>query len=691
MPVTHSKTNNISDWTQSDLDAQIALGNFPPGTLLADIVLPSDWNDGHTVSVDVSEINATGTPGSGNFLRGDGTWGVPSAGSSEIVSFDVAQTGHGFAAKDVVYHTGTAYAKAKADAASTSDVVGIVSAVADANNFTLTVMGKVTLSGLTAGQYFLSDATAGLATLTPPTADGTVFKPLFVATSSTEAIVDIQGGIVISSTPSGTVTDCSVVSANGFAGSVANNTTTPAITISTSVIGIMKGNGTTASAAVANTDYLAPSGPLGTPSSGTLTNCTGLPLTSGITGNLPVTNLNGGVGATSSTYWRGDGTWAAQVAGDFVGPASATDNAIMRYDGGTGKLSQNSGVLLDDSNNISGVGTLSCGTTTITSSSATALTVGANGTTNPALTVDASTASAVTGLMVQAKVATGGVTLIATSTGTNESITLSGKGTGNAVLTSANASVLAVSGSTRLFQTATQTALTYATGRSAANPFFLLTGQTGSSLTASTESTLIRYNLASAQAHATGAITLNRDFRIDGTTHSFTAASTVTNAATFAIDGAPIAGTNATFTNGSTIYSEGRAVGSGTTNSWGLNIKANTGATNNYAYRFEGSAGELMTLRTDGRIGVLATNTAGGTTGAQTINKPSGTVNFAAAATSIVVTNSLCTTSSIIIATVRTNDTTMKSVAAVPGSGSFTLYADAAATAETSVGWLIIN
>ena len=83
------------------------------------------------------------------------------------------------------------------------------------------------------------------------------------------------------------------------------------------------------------------------------------------------------------------------------------------------------------------------------------------------------------------------------------------------------------------------------------------------------------------------------------------------------------------------------------------------------------------------------TDTAAGTTGAQTINKGAGTVNFAAAATSLVVTNSLVTATTKIIATVQTNDTTAKSVAVVAASGSFTLYLNAAATAETAVAWEI--
>lgn len=72
-------------------------------------------------------------------------------------------------------------------------------------------------------------------------------------------VTDLGAGTGISA---GTVTSASVVSANGFAGTVATATTTPAITLSTSITGILKGNGTAISAAIANVDYASalPSG-----------------------------------------------------------------------------------------------------------------------------------------------------------------------------------------------------------------------------------------------------------------------------------------------------------------------------------------------------------------------------------------------------------------------------------------------
>jgi hypothetical protein len=50
---------------------------------------------------------------------------------------------------------------------------------------------------------------------------------------------DIQSGLA-----GGTVTSVSVATANGFTGTVATATTTPAITIGTNQSGILKGNGT---------------------------------------------------------------------------------------------------------------------------------------------------------------------------------------------------------------------------------------------------------------------------------------------------------------------------------------------------------------------------------------------------------------------------------------------------------------
>lgn len=45
--------------------------------------------------------------------------------------------------------------------------------------------------------------------------------------------------------------------------------------------------------------------------------------------------------------------------GNMTGPASATNNSVVRFDGTTGALVKNSGVSLDDSNNLSGIALLS--------------------------------------------------------------------------------------------------------------------------------------------------------------------------------------------------------------------------------------------------------------------------------------------------------------------------------------------
>jgi hypothetical protein len=88
-----------------------------------------------------------------------------------------------------------------------------------------------------------------------------------------------------------------------------------------------------------------------------------------LTGTIPV--ANGGTGAStasdglnnllpSQTGNNGkvlstDGTnatWSTNGSGDVVGPASSTNNAIARFDSTTGKLIKNSGVTVDNNNNI---------------------------------------------------------------------------------------------------------------------------------------------------------------------------------------------------------------------------------------------------------------------------------------------------------------------------------------------------
>ena len=98
--------------------------------------------------------------------------------------------------------------------------------------------------------------------------------------------------------------------------------------------------------------------------------------TSGTYPSFTVTNtapdqtvvLNAGTGiSTSGTYPNFTITnTSPSLGGDVVGPASATDNAIARFDTTTGKLLQNSVVTVGDTGAVSGVTTLAASTSVTT-------------------------------------------------------------------------------------------------------------------------------------------------------------------------------------------------------------------------------------------------------------------------------------------------------------------------------------
>lgn len=152
--------------------------------------------------------------------------------AADAIRKTVNQVGHGLVFGDIVRLDNTSptalYIKAQANTPQNAEAVGIISEVIDLNNFVITLHGYMSgFVGLIPGEvYFLDTLTPGAYTsVTPGT--GSIRKAMFVADSTTTAIVVNYVGGLTTTTTTGTFTAELTNDALGLGGFISGVLTIP--------------------------------------------------------------------------------------------------------------------------------------------------------------------------------------------------------------------------------------------------------------------------------------------------------------------------------------------------------------------------------------------------------------------------------------------------------------------------------
>jgi hypothetical protein len=253
------------------------------GTLAQTIVLPATNSSGMTIGLQYQILNRTS-----NTLTvqdsSTATLQVMPAGSQLIAT--VATSGSP-GTWDINYSSTIASSVSGTNVITNTNLAQMAANTIKGNNTGVTAnAGDLSVAQVTA---MLNQFSSTLQGLTPASGGGT---SNFLRADGTWA------------TPAGTgVTSISVASANGFSGTSSGGTT-PALTLGTTITGLLKGNGTAISAATAGTDYVIPSGNI-----------------SGSAGSVSGTNVitNSNLAQMGANTIKGNNTGATANAIDLTG------------------------------------------------------------------------------------------------------------------------------------------------------------------------------------------------------------------------------------------------------------------------------------------------------------------------------------------------------------------------------------